>query len=49
MEVQRYSNTLPSGVAHYTRRDISVNGCTIIPANTIIHANFTEILKVGIS
>ena len=47
MEVQRYSNLLPSGVPHFCTKDVTLNGLTI-PANTIIHGLYTEVMKVGL-
>ena len=44
METQRFANVVPNGVPHICRRDFTVNGLTI-PANTLIHPLFSEILK----
>ena len=44
MEVQRHSSILPTGLAHYSRRSISVNGVTI-PPNTVYHCLYAEVMK----
>ena len=47
MEIQRYANIVPTGVAHMSpSRDITVNGLTI-PANTHVMPLFVELLKVS--
>ena len=46
MEIQRYANIVPTGVAHMSpNHDITVNGLTI-PANTHVMPLFVELLKV---
>ena len=44
MEIQRCSNIVPEGVAHYTRKDVTVNGLTI-PKNTVVSPLNAELLK----
>ena len=44
MEVQRHASILPTGLAHYSRRSISVNGVTI-PPNTVYHCLYAEVMK----
>ena len=48
MEIQRYANIIPNGIAHISpTHDINVNGLTI-PANTHVMPLMVEILKVSI-
>ena len=44
MEIQRCANIVPNGVAHYTRKDVTLNG-VIIPKDTFIQPLNVEILK----
>ena len=44
MEIQRCANIVPDGVAHYTRKDVTVNGLTI-PKDTFVQPLNAEILK----
>ena len=44
MEVQRQASVLPTGLAHYSRRSITVNGVTI-PPNTVYHCLYAEVMK----
>ena len=44
MEVQRHASVLPTGLAHYSRRSITVNGVTI-PPNTVYHCLYAEVMK----
>jgi len=44
MEIQRCANIVPDGVAHYTRKDVTLNG-VIIPKDTFIQPLNVEILK----
>ena len=44
MEIQRCANIVPDGVAHYTAKDVTVNG-VVIPKDTFVQALNVEILK----
>jgi cytochrome P450 len=44
MEIQRCANIVPDGVAHYTKKDVTVNG-VIIPKETFVQPLNAEILK----
>ena len=44
MEIQRCSNIVPEGVAHYTSKDVTVNGLTI-PKDTVVSPLNAELLK----
>ena len=44
MEIQRCANIVPDGVAHFTRKDVTLNG-VIIPKDTFIQPLNVEILK----
>ena len=44
MEVQRQASVLPTGLAHYSRRSITVNGVTV-PPNTVYHCLYAEVMQ----
>merc|ERR1712059_219450 len=44
MEIQRFSNILPQGVGHCSKKDVNVNGITI-PPNALVVPLMVEILK----
>ena len=44
MEIQRCGNIVPDGVAHYTKKDVMLNG-VVIPKDTFIQPINVEILK----
>ena len=44
MEVQRHASILPTGLAHYSRHSVTVNGVTI-PPNTVYHCLYAEVMK----
>ena len=44
MEVQRHASILPTGLAHYSRHSITVNGMKI-PPDTVYHCLYAEVLR----
>lgn len=44
MEIQRCANIVPYGVPHTSSKDVTIRGL-LIPANTMVNALFTELLK----